>query len=81
MNKHLLSMKVPFLLLHGEMDRICNPKGSQMLFDQAPVQDKTFKRFPSAFHNLFRELPEVRNEALADTVRWIIDRIPTVELH
>lgn len=70
-------MTVPFLLLHGEADEICSPKGSQMLYDQSKADDKSIKMFPYAFHNLYKELPDVREEALTSTVNWILQRTPT----
>lgn len=69
-------MKVPFLVLHGGGDQLCNPKGSELLFEQASVEDKTLKIIPSALHNLYHELPVVREESLTNTVTWIMERIP-----
>ena len=74
--KGLASIKVPFLVLHGEGDQLCNPKGSALLYEQASVEDKTLKIMPSALHNLYHELPEIREESLTDTVTWIMERIP-----
>ena len=68
-------MKVPFLILHGEKDYLCNPQGSRDLHTKAVTTDKDLKIFPEAYHNLYIELNEVRQEALKDTVDWICERI------
>lgn len=70
-------MSVPFLALHGEMDKLCCPSGSSILFDRASVADKTLKIFPDARHNLYLEVLPIREEALTDTVEWIFQRIPS----
>ncbi|XP_042212007.1 monoglyceride lipase-like [Homarus americanus] len=72
---HIPEVEWPFLILHGEKDQLCAPEGSQMLLDQAKSSDKTLKMFPLAYHHLYLELPEVRHEALQDTVDWITARI------
>jgi len=75
-NAKLTSMKVPFLILHGEKDQLCNPEGSRQLMEKASVKDKDLKIFADAFHHLYMEVPSVREEALADSVNWICQRIP-----
>lgn len=61
-------MKVPFSILHGESDKLCNVEGSRQLFEKAPVKDKELKIFPGAYHHLYREPLAVREEALTDTL-------------
>jgi len=75
-NAKLTSMKVPFLILHGDKDSICNPEGSRQLMEKASVKDKDLKMFSDAFHHLYMEVPSVREEALSDSVNWICQRIP-----
>lgn len=72
---HMPEVEWPFLILHGEKDLLCSPEGSHMLHNQAKSTDKTIKMFPSAYHHLYLELPEVRHEALQDTVDWITARV------
>lgn len=75
-NKRLTSMKVPFAILHAENDRLCNVQGAKDLYEKAQVKDKFLKVFPTGRHDLYREVAAVRQEALDDTVSWIIKRIP-----
>ena len=69
-------MKVPFVALHGELDQLCNVQGSKDLYEKAPVKDKELKIYPKALHHLYREPVPLRNEAMQDTVDWIVKRIP-----
>lgn len=71
----LTEIRTPFLTLHGEDDRLCNPLGSDLLFRRSPVEDKTIKIFPGAAHQLFLEFPAVRQEVFLDLVQWIEKRL------
>lgn len=74
-NRKLETMRTPFLILHGDQDRLCNVEGSRQLQEKAVVVDKTLKEFRGAIHNLYIEPEEVREEALTDTLSWILKRI------
>lgn len=76
---HIPEVEWPFLILHGEEDHLCAPEGSRMLLEHSKSTDKELKIFPSAFHHLYLELPEVRHEALQDTVDWIAARVSTTK--
>ncbi|XP_076040106.1 monoglyceride lipase-like [Oratosquilla oratoria] len=65
----------PFLILHGENDLLCETEGSRTLHKNAKSKDKTIKIFPKAYHHLYLELPDVRRQALQDTVEWITHRL------
>ena len=71
----LLTTRLPFLVLHGDNDKLCNPLGSDLLYNRSPSEDKQIKLFPGASHQLFLEYPAVRREALADIAKWVKDRI------
>ncbi|KAK2721648.1 monoglyceride lipase-like [Artemia franciscana] len=74
-NENLQNMEVPFMIIHGELDKLCEVKGSEKLFEIAPVKDKEIKVVKGGHHHLYIEPPEVRNEAMSDTLTWIINRI------
>lgn len=64
----------PLLVIHGDADRLTNPKGSKLLFEKASSQDKTLKIFPGGYHELLNDLDR---EAAADLIlNWILGRIP-----
>lgn len=64
---------LPFLLIHGDADRLTNPKGSELLAQKAKSTDKTFKIFPGAYHELINDLD--REEVMKDIVGWVEKRI------
>lgn len=43
------------LVLHGQLDRICSPSGSQRIVREAPTKDKRLIEFPGFFHELFND--------------------------
>ncbi|XP_053233959.1 monoglyceride lipase isoform X2 [Podarcis raffonei] len=55
----LPKLTLPLLVLHGSPDKLCDIKGSYLLMDTAPSQDKTLKVYDEAYHALHKELPEV----------------------
>jgi len=70
-------LRVPFLVLHGDVDGLCNIEGSRLLKRDALAQDKELIEFSGAAHQLFLELPHVRNLTIQECVKWIDKRIRT----
>lgn len=75
-DEHMEDVEWPFLILHGEADHLCSPDGSKEFMQRSASVDKELKVFPAASHNLYLEVPEVRLEALQQTVDWITARLP-----
>lgn len=61
--------RVPLMILHGTADTITSPQGSYEFFEMAGVEDKTYKRYEGAYHNLFVETN--REEIYDDIAMWI----------
>ncbi|HKG26206.1 MAG TPA: lysophospholipase [Thermomicrobiales bacterium] len=53
---HLAAITLPFLVMHGAVDRVTSPRGSELLYDQAKSTDKTIKLWPDDRHEIFNEL-------------------------
>ncbi|XP_036387855.1 monoglyceride lipase [Megalops cyprinoides] len=66
----------PFLLLHGDVDKLCDIRGSQMMFENAKSTDKKLKVYEGAYHALHRDLPETADSVLEEVGTWIVERIP-----
>ncbi|CAB1329448.1 unnamed protein product, partial [Coregonus sp. 'balchen'] len=66
----------PFLLLHGDVDKLCDIGGSQMMFEKAPSTDKKIKVYDGAYHALHHELPETAASVLNEVTSWISERLP-----
>lgn len=64
---------LPFLLIHGDSDRLTNPKGSDYLFDQAKSMDKTLNIFPGGYHELINDSD--REEVMQVIADWVGERI------
>ncbi len=64
---------LPFLLIHGDADRLTNPKGSDYLFDQAKSTDKNFRLFPGGYHELINDSD--REEVMQVIADWVGERI------
>ena len=60
---------LPFLAIQGGADKLVDPGGAQMLYDQAQSRDKTLKVYPGLYHEVFNE-PE-RAQVLGDVERWL----------
>lgn len=71
--KHASEFSLPVLILHGDADRLTNPKGSQLLFEKASSKDKTLEIFPGGYHELIRDLEAERYQTLI--LDWLEKRI------
>jgi alpha-beta hydrolase superfamily lysophospholipase len=60
---------VPLLLLHGAEDEICSLAGSMMVHDAVSSPDRTLRRYPGLYHEVFNE-PE-REAILTDLICWL----------
>jgi acylglycerol lipase len=65
---------LPVLIMHGTLDKVTRPSGSQHFYDQAGSSDKTLKLYEGHFHDLLNDLD--KEQVLADIQQWIDARIP-----
>jgi acylglycerol lipase len=65
---------LPLLILQGTGDQIVLPKGAQFLYDHVASSDKKLLWYEGFYHESFNEIG--RERVVADTIRWITDRIP-----
>ncbi len=65
-------LSVPLLALHGTHDQICPLAGSAMVHDAVSSPDRTLRRYPGLYHEVFNE-PE-REAILTDLICWLTDR-------
>ncbi|XP_010588219.1 monoglyceride lipase isoform X1 [Loxodonta africana] len=74
----LPKLTLPFLLLQGSADRLCDSRGAYLLMEQAKSQDKTLKIYEGAYHVLHKELPEVTNSVFQEINVWVSQRTAAV---
>ena len=63
----------PFLVLHGESDRLTMPSGSVKFHGDASSEDKSIRTYPGLYHELVFE-PE-KDEIIKDIIDWILSRV------
>jgi len=66
-------INLPILIMHGTADRLCNPEGSQILYDNVGSNDRTLKLYDGFYHEILNE--PGHKQVLADTEEWIAARI------
>jgi len=80
-HKNMSSVSLPFLLLHGENDSLCQAAGSHLLAKMAKSKDKKLKIYPGASHHLILEEKKIREEVMNDIVNWISKRLASRQAH
>jgi len=66
-------INLSILIMHGTADRLCDPEGSRILYDQANSKDKTLKLYEGFYHEIFNE-PD-HKQVLDDMEAWLAARI------
>ena len=66
-------VNLPILILHGGEDTLCDPKGSQFLYDQVSSADKTLKIYPNYFHEIHNEPGHIT--IIQDIDEWITQHL------
>ncbi|KAK1421269.1 hypothetical protein QVD17_23464 [Tagetes erecta] len=74
--KKLKDVTIPFLIVHGEDDKVTDPMTSKLLYENASSTDKAFKLYPGMWHALtYGEFPENTDTVFVDIISWINERI------
>ena len=66
-------INLPILVMHGTADRLGEPEGSRLLYDQAGSKDKTLKLYQGFYHEIFNE--PGREQVLSDMESWLAARL------
>ncbi|CAH2064072.1 unnamed protein product [Thlaspi arvense] len=76
-NLHQVSM--PFIVLHGEDDKVTDKDVSKLLYEVSSSSDKTFKLYPKMWHGLlYGESPENLEIVFSDIIRWLDERASVI---
>lgn len=74
LRKEFPLMKLPVLIMHGTLDKVTRPEGSQFFYDTVGSPDRTLKLYEGYVHDL---LNDVGKEAVIKDIRgWIAERVP-----
>ena len=72
---HMASlMKTPFCILFGQEDALCNIRGAWEMYltcTRVAAEDKMLVEFEHAQHQLYLEIPQIRQKAMKDTLDFI----------
>ena len=72
-NRDAANISQPLLLMHGSADELCDPRGSERLYERAASTDKTLKVYDGLAHEVLNE-PE-RREVVGDITSWLAARL------
>ena len=66
---------MPFMVLHGEEDKVTDKAISKQLYDSASSSDKTLKLYEGMWHGLlYGEPPENIEIVFKDIINWLEKR-------
>jgi acylglycerol lipase len=65
---------LPVLILHGTLDKVTKPSGSQHFYEMAGSSDTTLKLYEGHYHDLLNDLG--KEQVLEDIAGWIEARLP-----
>jgi len=74
LSKEFPLITLPVLILHGTADKVTNPKGSQLFFDEAGSTDKTLKLYDGHVHDLLNDFE--KEKVMEDIQGWLDARAP-----
>ncbi|VYS54952.1 unnamed protein product [Arabidopsis thaliana] len=76
LEKRLNEVSLPFIVLHGEDDKVTDKAVSRQLYEVASSSDKTFKLYPGMWHGLlYGETPENIETVFADIIGWLDKKV------
>jgi alpha-beta hydrolase superfamily lysophospholipase len=70
---HAGEIKLPLLMIHGEMDRLDSAGGAQAFCERTACADKEFKAYAGGYHEPHNDLDHA--QVAADMEQWIAQRL------
>jgi acylglycerol lipase len=67
---------LPLLILHGTLDNVTKPSGSQLFYDMTGSADKTLKLYEGHYHDLLHDVD--KEKVMADITGWLNARVSAV---
>eukprot|EP00249_Psilotum_nudum_P012182 c23626_g1_i1 orf=184-1140(+) len=74
LESRLHEITIPFLVVHGELDIVCDPEGVKNLYEKASSSDKTLKIYEGMWHQLVGEPKENTDLVFSDVYSWLEER-------
>lgn len=64
-------LRIPFLIVHGDDDRLNSLEGSRQFYERSTITDKKLLVMPGVRHELFNEPEPDRSRVLDEIVAWL----------
>lgn len=74
LQERFTDVTVPFLIVHGGEDIVCDPACAEALYKRATSKDKTLKIYPGMWHQLIGESDEDVERVFGDVLEWLQTR-------
>ncbi|XP_031260442.1 caffeoylshikimate esterase-like [Pistacia vera] len=71
---HCHELEVPFIMLHGEDDTVCDYESARFVYKSAVSEDKTLKIFSGMWHILVGETEENVEIVFGNVLSWMEER-------
>jgi len=73
--KRLHELRIPFIICHGEADKVTAPAMSRRMYEEAGSEDKTLRMYPNGWHSLLvGEEESIIKSVKADIIGWLNER-------
>ena len=69
-----VTLRLPWLAMHGSEDRIAPPQGSRELMSLLASEDKQLVIYPGQRHEVHNELEPARSQFLGTLAQWVRER-------
>ncbi|KAK2898625.1 hypothetical protein Q8A67_010043 [Cirrhinus molitorella] len=66
--RELPNIAWPFFILHGDADKLCDIRGTHLMYNEAKSTDKKLKVYEEGYHALHHDLPETVESVLKEWV-------------
>jgi len=75
LQKNMSKIKTPILILQGKEDKLVEPSGAKILYQNVSSMDKEYVLYDEAYHNLFVELEDVKKDVHLKTLKWMNEHL------
>ncbi|XP_022081071.1 monoglyceride lipase-like isoform X2 [Acanthaster planci] len=73
----LPDIRWPFLIQHGDQDKLAEISGSRLMYETAPSEDKTLTVYEGFYHELDKEPGGDGEKTIQELLDWVLQRLPS----
>lgn len=75
LQKNMSKINTPLLILQGREDKLVEPGGAKILYQNVSSVDKECVLYDDAYHNLLVELTDIKKDVHMKTLNWMKKRL------